>query len=107
MNFEQWAIEVAQSPKTGAVVSASAAGSAWATILEIIPVGIGILSALASLVLVGLLIKVQLLKIRRERLGIETDSIELSTLKANEADRCARARQRREAGVPVRRSDDA
>ena len=101
------AIEIAQNPKTGAVVSTMTTTTGLGTVLDWIPSDIGKLATLVGILLSLTLIYVHLSRIRmekrRELVEIERDRLELAVLREKEAERLERAAQRH---APLRRCDD-
>lgn len=88
--------QILTNPKIAAGVSASTAGTGAVTYLELIPIVVGILTALASTTLACVLTYTHLKKFK----------VEMVILKEKESERLDRAAYRKKHGEPVRREDD-
>jgi len=99
MGVRDASIEIAQNPKTGALVSTATTGSGLGTLLNLIPNDIGKLATVVGILLSFLLIYANVLRIRRERL-------ELTILRRREDERVREVVERGQAGQPIRRCDD-
>lgn len=91
--------DVLANPKLASGVSIATTGTGVGTILDLIPTDIGKLATVVGIVLSMVLIYTHLLTVRKTR-------VEIRLLEQKEAERAAQALARRDAGQPVRRSDD-
>ncbi len=103
MSVKDFVQELAANPKTAHVTATLTTGTGLGTVMEWIPDDIGKLATLVGIVLSLVLIRNHWRKGRAEN---EKLQLQIQALKDQEADRERIAKQRKAAGLPVRRGED-